>query len=185
MDIVERKITDLIEAEYNPRQLTKDQRKQLTDSLTRFGLVDPVIVNKHPERLDILVGGHQRCKVWAEMGHVIIPTVEVNLTPDKERELNVRLNKNTGQFDMEMLGDHFDQTDLIDWGFQEWEFPQVADPNIDEFFKENDNSVGSEPEAENTKIVLEYAAEEYQMVIAKFDQMEGTKENIVFELLKL
>lgn len=117
MDIVERKIADLIEAEYNPRQLTTDQRKQLTDSLARFGLVDPVIVNKHPERLDILVGGHQRCKVWAEMGHVIIPTVEVNLTPDKERELNVRLNKNTGQFDYEMLATHFKSDDLIDWGF--------------------------------------------------------------------
>ena len=32
---------ELIAAEYNPRQLTKDQHKDLTDSIKRFGLVDP------------------------------------------------------------------------------------------------------------------------------------------------
>ena len=36
-------------AEYNPRQLTKDQHSQLKDSIKRFGLVDPLIVNKNKE----------------------------------------------------------------------------------------------------------------------------------------
>jgi hypothetical protein len=35
MKIVNRKIKDLIGAEYNPRELTKDQYKQLKDSLLR------------------------------------------------------------------------------------------------------------------------------------------------------
>ena len=117
MKIKTRKIADLIRAEYNPRELTKDQHDKLKDSLKRFGLVDPIIVNTHPERKDILVGGHQRMKVWEELGNETIPTVEVNLTLDKEKELNVRLNKNTGQFDMDMLQEHFDTDDLIEWGF--------------------------------------------------------------------
>ena len=45
MKIKTRKISDLIRAEYNPRELTKEQQNQLTDSLKRFGLVDPIIVN--------------------------------------------------------------------------------------------------------------------------------------------
>jgi DNA modification methylase len=119
MEVRNRKIKDLIRAEYNPRELTKDQENQLKDSLQRFGVVDPVIVNIHPDRKDIIVGGHQRTKVWELMGNKTIPTVEVNLTLEKERELNVRLNKNTGQFDMEMLSEHFDTEELIEWGFSD------------------------------------------------------------------
>lgn len=94
MVLVEYKLTDIVFAEYNPRRLTKDQYKQLKDSLTRFGFVDPVIINTHPERKNILVGGHQRCRVWGELGNTTVPAVEVNLTYDQERELNIRLNKN-------------------------------------------------------------------------------------------
>ena len=43
-------VDDLIEAEYNPRELTKEQHKQISDSIKRFGIVDPVIVNTHKDR---------------------------------------------------------------------------------------------------------------------------------------
>ena len=119
MKIKNRKIADLIRAEYNPRELTKEQHNQLSDSLKRFGLVDPIIVNTHKDRKNILVGGHQRMKVWEELGNDTIPTVEVNLNLEKEKELNVRLNKNTGQFDMDILTNNFDTTELIEWGFTE------------------------------------------------------------------
>ena len=121
MQIIERNIADLIRAEYNPRELTQEQEKQLSDSLRRFGVVDPVIVNVHPDRKDIIIGGHQRSKVWQKLGNETIPTVELSLTLDQEKELNVRLNKNTGQFDMDMLKDHFETDDLIEWGFTDVE----------------------------------------------------------------
>ncbi len=121
MKIRERKIKDLIRAEYNPRELTKEQENQLKDSLQRFGIVDPVIVNIHEDRKDIIIGGHQRTKVWESLGNDKIPTVELELTLEQEKELNVRLNKNTGQFDMEMLGEHFNTEDLMEWGFSDEE----------------------------------------------------------------
>lgn len=130
MKIKTRKIADLIRAEYNPRELTKEQHDKLKDSLKRFGLVDPIIVNTHPERKDILVGGHQRMKVWEELGNETIPTVEVNLSLDKEKELNVRLNKNTGQFDMDMLQEHFNTDDLIEWGFDADELNFFEDTEV-------------------------------------------------------
>jgi len=137
MQIIIRKISDLIRAEYNPRELTKEQQNQLTDSLKRFGLVDPIIVNTHKDRKNILVGGHQRMKVWESMGNETIPTVEVNLNLEKEKELNIRLNKNTGQFDMELIQEHFETDDLIEWGFnaEELEFfvPEVLEAEEDDF----------------------------------------------------
>ena len=119
MKIVTKNIGDLIEAEYNPRQLTKEQFQQITDSIKRFGIVDPIIVNKNKERKNIIVGGHQRVKVAGSLGFKEIPCVEVDLTPDKERELNVRLNKNTGEWDWDELANHFDVSELIDWGFDD------------------------------------------------------------------
>ena len=112
-------VKNLIFAEYNPRELTKDQHQDLKDSITRFGFVDPLIVNTHKERKNILVGGHQRLKIAKELGYKDVPCVEVDLTPDKEKELNVRLNKNTGQWDWDALANHFDVGELLEWGFSE------------------------------------------------------------------
>lgn len=117
MQIVERQISELIEAEYNPRQLTEKQHQDLTDSMKRFGVVDPIIVNKHPDRENIVVGGHMRLRCWQALGNDTIPTVEVELDRDKERELNIRLNRNSGEWDWDALANEFDVDDLTDWGF--------------------------------------------------------------------
>lgn len=119
MKIVTKDISELIWAEYNPRQLTQDQFKNLKDSITRFGIVDPIIINNNPDRTNIVIGGHQRIKIAEKIGINEIPCVELNLTLDKERELNVRLNKNTGEWDWDILANQFDLEDLQEWGFDE------------------------------------------------------------------
>ena len=75
MEIINKQIKDLIFAEYNPRKLTTEEHQQLKDSLTRFGIVDPVIVNNNKDRKNILVGGHQRVRIWRELGNETIPAV--------------------------------------------------------------------------------------------------------------
>ena len=116
-----KKINDLIFADYNPRKLTKKEHKELKDSLTRFGLVDPIIININKDRKNIIVGGHQRVRIWRELGNETIPAVEINLTLDKEKELNVRLNKNVGSWDFDIMANHYDMEDLTEWGFKESE----------------------------------------------------------------
>jgi len=119
MNIINKNINDLIAAEYNPRQLSKDQYKHIADSIKRFGIVDPIIINKNKDRKNIIIGGHQRVKVAKYLKIKDIPCVEVDLSLDKERELNVRLNKNTGEWDYDILADLFDMDNLIEWGFTE------------------------------------------------------------------
>ena len=60
MQIVEVPLQDLKESEYNPRQMTERQVKDLTESIKRFGLVDPIVVNNHKGRENVVVGG-QKC----------------------------------------------------------------------------------------------------------------------------
>ena len=119
--IVLKNADDLISAEYNPRQLTKDQYKNLRDSIKRFGLVDPIIINCNKERVNIIIGGHERVKIAKDLKITEIPCIELNLDYEKERELNVRLNKNTGEWNFDELANNFDFDELIEIGFTESE----------------------------------------------------------------
>lgn len=109
-------IDSLVANDKNPRKWTDEQKEQLKESIKRFGNVDPIIVNTHEERKNIIVGGHFRVEACKELGYKNMPVVFVNLTPEKEAELNLRLNRNQGEFDLEMLAE-FDSSMLLDIGF--------------------------------------------------------------------
>lgn len=118
MKIVDKRIADLKDADYNPRKLSKHQEKTIRDSLAEFGFVDPIVINTHTGRKNVIIGGHQRRKVWAKMGHKTVPCIEVDLPLAKERELNIRLNQNMGEWDWELLATEFEMDDLLKWGFE-------------------------------------------------------------------
>ena len=44
-------------AEYNPRKMTDKEANDLTESIKRFGFVDPLVVNSHEGRENVVVGG--------------------------------------------------------------------------------------------------------------------------------
>lgn len=173
MKIKQRKINELIGAEYNPRELTDKQHKDLADSLKRFGVVDPVLVNVHPERKNIIIGGHQRTRVWKELGNETIPCVELELTLDQEKELNVRLNKNTGQFDMDALANYFEQDDLIEWGFDEGELVGF-DINEDEFGEDFELPDGDKEPFQ--QMTFTFADEQAEQVKNAIDEIKKTEE---------
>jgi len=164
MKVVEKKIASLIEADYNPRELTEKQYKDLKKSLETFGLVDPILVNKNKDRENVIIGGHQRLRVWRDLGHETIPCVELDLDLEKEKELNVRLNKNTGQFNMEGLANFFNEEDLIEWGFEEYEFG-MGDTEIDYSVLDDEDTTEETEELEKgmrKAIQVEFEMEYYQ-----------------------
>lgn len=114
------KIDDLKPAPYNPRKATDKEVADLRASLALFGVVDPIVVNRHPKRMNTIVGGHLRVFTWKKLGHDRIPCVFVNLEEPRERELNLRLNKNLGQWDWDLLAE-FDVPLLLESGFLEAE----------------------------------------------------------------
>lgn len=116
-----RKISSLKRAEYNPRYMTASQREALKESLVKFGMVKPIILNINPKRKDILIGGHQRLDIWEELGNTYVYCIELNLSEKEERELNIRLNKNGGEFDIKLLQEHFEVEELKNWGFESYE----------------------------------------------------------------
>ncbi len=127
LNVVYVPITDLLPATYNPRKWNEEAIAQLTESMKRFGLVDPIVVNGAPERKNIVIGGHFRVKVAKDLGYKEIPVVYINI-PDleKEKELNLRLNKNVGDWDWSLLSE-FGETMLADVGFSSEQLDDIFD----------------------------------------------------------
>jgi len=131
---IEVPINELVPADYNPRKHDEVATEQLKQSILRFGLVDPIIVNSAPNRQGTIIGGHFRWEVAKELGYQTIPVIYVDI-PDleKEKELNLRLNKNTGEFDWNLLA-KFDESFLADIGFSSGELDGIFDIDVPEEF---------------------------------------------------
>jgi ParB-like chromosome segregation protein Spo0J len=117
MKIESVKISELRFAEYNPRTISKKQFKDLKKSLEEFGLVNPIVINSNEDRKNVIIGGHQRARAWEDLGNDYILTYAVDLPIEKEMKLNLRLNKNGGKFDDDLLLNYFDEEVLFEVGF--------------------------------------------------------------------
>jgi len=92
-------------AKYNPRKDLKPgdpEYEKLRRSIEEFGYVEPVIWNK---RTGNIVGGHQRYKVLTALGVKEIDCVVVDMDEEREKALNVALNKVSGDWDVPLLTD--------------------------------------------------------------------------------
>ena len=108
-------------SEYNPRKISKENFEQLKESMKRFDVVEPIILNSAPNRRDVVIGGHMRLRAAKALNQKTIPAVYVNISDlKKEKELNLRLNRNTGEFDFNLLKD-FGEDFLADIGFSSQE----------------------------------------------------------------
>jgi hypothetical protein len=117
-------------APYNPRQASEEEYQHLKNSIEKFGLVDPLLVNSAPGRENVIIGGHFRLKVAKDMGFEKVPVVYINIADiEKEKELNLRLNKNTGQWDFDTLA-NLDEEMLISVGFSAFELDNIFDLNL-------------------------------------------------------
>lgn len=118
-------IAELNPAPYNPRTWSEDSTRQLRESIESFGLVDPILVNSAPERKQVVIGGHFRLKVAKDLGYTEVPVVYLNIPDEaKEKELNLRLNRNLGDWDFDLLS-QFDESLLADVGFSSEELDTI------------------------------------------------------------
>ena len=104
-------IDRLIPADYNPRkdlQPGDPEYEKLKRSIEEFGFVEPLVWNKRTGRL---VGGHQRLKVLKAKGIKEVEVSVVDLPENKEKALNIALNKIEGDWDFPKLKDVLEEID--------------------------------------------------------------------------
>ncbi len=103
MNIEKVPVSQLLPAKYNPRKDLKPgdpEFEKLRRSVEEFGYVEPIIWNR---RTGIVVGGHQRLKVLQHLGYTEVDCVVLDLDEQKEKALNVALNKISGAWDVPLL----------------------------------------------------------------------------------
>jgi DNA modification methylase len=142
----QRKVSDLVPHNKNPRSLSDKQKKDLEKSITKFNLAEIPAVNTN----NIVLAGHARLKVLIALGRgdevidVRIPSRQ--LTEKECEEYLLRSNKNTGSWDNELLK-AFDTEFLLDIGFSDTDLGDIWDDALEV----EDDEFNEEKEVEKAK----------------------------------
>ncbi len=193
------KLKDIKPNPHNPRVIKDDKFEKLKRRITQskaFGKLNPIKVD-----IDmIIIAGNMRYRACQDLkikefpvevltmaiyNEIIQDRVDNNLDDadatykDICNEFIIIDNVHAGVWEYDQLANDWDSEQLNEWGLDVWQAPEDVD--LDEFFEEDT----SEPANPTNKIVLEYSEEEYEKIVAKFDSMDGSKENIVWKLLGL
>lgn len=168
MNIQKINVEKLKPAEYNPRKDLKpedEEYQKIKKSMIEFGYVEPVIINKD----FTVIGGHQRLKVLQELGYTEIECNVVNLDKNKEKALNIALNKITGEWDNVKLEELLSELkesnyDLTSTGFDEKE--------IDKILKESEEIINNNEEVN----LIDFSDDKFKCQCPKCGFMFDVKE---------
>ncbi len=149
MNIEKLNVALLIPADYNPR---KDLRpgdpeyEKLKRSIEQFGYVEPVIWNKTTGRV---VGGHQRLKILLDLGLTEVECVIIEMDEEKEKALNIALNKISGDWDKNKLALLIEDLQASDFdvsltGFEPAELNELFKDSLKGGIQEDDFDVDAE-----------------------------------------
>lgn len=131
MEMQVRALSELKPAEYNPREeLTPDDKEfqDLCRSINELGYVEPILINSD----GTIIAGHQRYNVLKYLGKTEAKVVVVDVDKNRERAINVALNKIDGKWDQLKLRDILESLKLTDLDFTVTGFTQdeLDDLNI-------------------------------------------------------
>ena len=175
MELKKQKIGDLKIATYNPRKELNEKDKEyqkIKNSIIEIGYVATIIINADKT----VISGHQRIKVLKNLGYEEIDCIVVNFDKNKEKLLNIALNKISGEWDYQKLESIFNELDennidLLITGFDEKE--------INKLIKETEETMN-----ENTEIDLDdFNDDKFQCKCPKcgfvFDMNEQTGSEMI------
>ena len=144
MKIEKVKLSDLNSPSWNPRYITDEDFRKLKNSIETFGYVDPIIVNRHNMNI---VGGNQRYQALKKLGYKEVDVIFINEPNlDKEKALNISLNKISGDWDTEKLNTLLEEIKLSEvdvtlTGFDDTEIKEFGEDFI---IDNNENDINTE-----------------------------------------
>ena len=100
MNVVEMPITRLTGSQWNSNIMDDAMRSKLKESLTRYDLVENLVVRLLPDGLYEVLSGNQRLGVLAELGYTHVPCVVVDVNDAEAKLLSQALNHIQGEDDL-------------------------------------------------------------------------------------
>ena len=171
MKIEKVNINDLISPDYNPREISDEEMQKLKTSIQEFGYVDPIIVNDVNQHI---VGGNQRYFALKELEYTEVDVVYIHEEDsNREKALNIALNKISGEFDEVKLNQIFQDMKLEGFeainltGFEDYEIKELSFMNDIEFDNDlelsDDDLSEDKKEDEITEITCPYCNETFNI----------------------
>ena len=165
-------------ADYNPRIMPEHEMSALINSIREFGIVEPVVVNQD----NTVIGGHQRLLACLQLNKRFIPVLYVDLPKQKEKVLNLALNRIHGIWDEQKLLDILKEIDLEGNGdFDLTGFEKIELHNLEDKFLEDRPDADDIPEA--PKVAESKLGEIYQLGKHRLMCGDATKREDVEKLM--
>lgn len=164
-----RAISELNELEGNPRTIKKDDferlKKSIQDNQDYFE-ARPLILSDRTGKL-VIIAGNQRYKAAKAIGMTEVPTVLLSgLSKEREREIVIRDNVENGEWDMDILANEWDTTDLKEWGAEiNWNEQNIAD----------NDEIELDELSDEMELKIKLSSEDYRKVV---DALRDIDENL-------
>jgi len=175
VQIIKKKIKYLKASPYNPRRDLKPGNPaydRLKKSIENFNYIEPIVWNK---RTDRVVGGHQRIKILSELGYEDVEVSVVDLDEEKEKALNLALNKTGGNWDLKKLEIVFKDLKLTDLDFEMTGFSEIEVKQLGKYMDNNQDSSPKLGDGLEYQIIINCKDEFHQIKLLKKFEKEKIK----------
>jgi ParB-like chromosome segregation protein Spo0J len=102
----------------------------LKQSILKFGVIIPVLINENPLLKNRIIDGCQRVKASFILGK-FVPCIYVDVSQSEEIELSLSLNKKASDWNYHLLNGNFNVSQLIASGFDVADFCDIKSVNND------------------------------------------------------
>jgi hypothetical protein len=145
------KLNELIPNPDNPRTITAENFGRLKKKIERQGFRGVICVDNN----NIILGGNQRYAALMDMGYAeeLVPVTAplFKMTEKERQEIIITDNLPDGDWNMEILANQYDTSDLIEWGMDVPWTEEPLDPENPEA-KEEDFDINTK----KVKIIFKY-----------------------------
>ncbi len=101
----------------NPRKVDAHQMAILCDSIKAnpdYFEARPILCNKEY----VIFAGNMRFLAAKQIGLKEVPCAVMDITPERQREIMIRDNRQNGEWDFDTLANTFSVDELLSWGFE-------------------------------------------------------------------
>lgn len=134
MNIVEKRIDEVIPYENNPRN-NESAIDAVANSIREFGFKVPLVIDKD----DIIVCGHTRLKAAMQLGLETVPCIVADdLTEEQLKAFRVADNKTAelAGWDFMKLSVELQELKELDFNMEDFGFTEETDLDLDGFFED-------------------------------------------------
>ena len=180
MQIIQKKLADIVPYANNTKKHDETQIKNVAESIKKYGWVQPIVIDND----GTIVIGHCRALAAEKLGIEEVPCVVVSdLTEDEINALRIVDNKtNESPWDFDLLSAELPEIDLSDFDFDfdfgiedEEEEPEYsADDTEESFYTEKTEIPQYQPTGENVSLSDCFDDDKYKELLEKINNSSVT-----------